>query len=406
MNIVINVPDVRNFIKDIQEKPAKFFQMIRYDVRKSVGRYLTELMKEELTEFLGRKHYQRKGESKNHRNGSYSRSYTLKGIGKVAVKIPRDRKGEFQTKVVPRSQQVEDALVDDLSLMFLTGISTRSLALISKRLLGRSISPSKISSANKELAEAVEQWRERDLSEYRLKYLFIDGTCFKMRVAGSVTTVPVLVVVGVTDTGHKMVLGMQSGDKESASTWRQYFKDLKRRGLAASSIELGIMDGLPGLEKVFTEEFMNAKIQRCQVHVARNVICKVPKKQKQEVADDLRSIFYASNKKKAWKFFYDFEKKWDKELPSAVKSLRYSIGRCLTFFDYPEEEWISLRTTNIIERLNKEFKRRTKTMEIVAGENACYRLMAFIALKMEVHWRSTPVGKVRQNLPFFNKLKS
>ena len=120
----------------------------------------------------------------------------------------------------------------------------------------------------------------------------------------------------------------------------------------------------------------------------------------------MRSIFYAGSKRKARRFFTDFEKKWSDELPSAVKSLKSSISRCLTFFDYPEEEWISLRTTNVIERLNKEFKRRTKTMEIVAGENACYRLMAFIALKMEVHWRSTPVGKVKKNLPFFSKLEN
>ena len=180
MKIEINVPDVRNFIKGIQKKPADFFRMIRYDVRKSVGRYLTELMKEELTQFLGREHYQRKGDSDNHRNGSYGRSYTLKGIGQVEVKVPRDRKGEFTTKVIPKSKQVEEALVDDLSLMFLTGISTRSLSMISKRLLGRTVSPSRISSANKELAVAVEQWRERDLSEYKLKYLYIDGTCFKM----------------------------------------------------------------------------------------------------------------------------------------------------------------------------------------------------------------------------------
>ena len=170
-----------------------------------------------------------------------------------------------------------------------------------------------------------------------------------------------------------MVLGMQSGDRESATTRREFFKDPKRRGLDSSMIELGIVDGLSGLEKVFKEEFINAKIQRCQVHVARNAIRKVPGKQKREVADDLRSIFYASSKKKAWKFYYDFERKWKKDLPSAVKSLRYSIGRRLTFFDFPEEEWISLRTANVIERLNREFKRRTETMEIVAGENACYR---------------------------------
>lgn len=404
MKIELNVPDIQNFIKDIQKKPAKFFEMVRYDVKKAVGKYLTSLMKEELTEFLGREKYQRKGKSKNQRNGSYPRGYTLKGIGKVEVKVPRDRKGEFQTKVIPKSQQIETALADDIGLMFLTGISTRSLSLISKRLLGRTISPSKVSTVNKELTDAVEQWRERDLSEYNLKYLYIDGTCFKMRIGKQISSIPVLVVIGVTDTGHKMVLGMQSGDKESATTWREYFKDLKRRGLKSSTITLGIMDGLPGLERVFKEEFINAKIQRCQVHVARNVICKVPKKDKQAVADGMRSIFYASSKKKAWKFFYDFKEKWEKDLPSAVKSLGNSINSCLTFFDFPEEEWISLRTTNVIERLNKEFKRRTKTMEIVAGENACYRLMAFIALKMEVHWRSTPVGKVKMNLPFFNKI--
>ena len=115
----------------------------------------------------------------------------------------------------------------------------------------------------------------------------------------------------------------------------------------------------------------------------------------------MRSIFYASTKKKADEFYKLFYEKWHRELPSAVKSLEQSIDSCLTFFHFPEEDWISLRTTNIIERLNKEFKRRTKPMEIVAGENACYRLLTFISLKMELSWRSNPVGKVRPNLPLY-----
>jgi putative transposase len=132
---------------------------------------------------------------------------------------------------------------------------------------------------------------------------------------------------------------------------------------------LGVMDGLPGLEKVFKEEFPGAKVQRCQVHVTRNVLAKVPKKLKKAVADDdLRSIFYASSKEKAMEFFAVFKEKWEKDLPSAVKCLENSIQSCLTFFICPEEEWISLRTTNVIERLNKEFKRRTKPMEIVRRE--------------------------------------
>ena len=149
-------------------------------------------------------------------------------------------------------------------------------------------------------------------------------------------------------------------------------------------------------------EFPKVRIQRCQVHVARNVLAKVSRK----LADDMRSIFYASSKKKARKFFYEFNQKWEKELPSAVKCLQNSIDNCLTFFNYPKEEWISLRTTNIIERLNKEFKRRTKPMEIVAGENACYTMLAFICLKMEMHWKTSLIGGVRPNLPSFQKLDS
>jgi putative transposase len=164
------------------------------------------------------------------------------------------------------------------------------------------------------------------------------------------------------------------------------------------------MDGLSGLETVFKEEFPKAKVQRCQVHVSRNVLAKVSKKYKKEVADDLRSIFYASSKRKALGFYKQFKEKWEKDFPSAVLSLERSLDACLTFFSFPEEEWISLRTTNIIERLNKEFKRRTKSMEIVAGEVACYRLLAFISLRMELHWRSNPIGKCGKNLPVMREM--
>jgi putative transposase len=164
------------------------------------------------------------------------------------------------------------------------------------------------------------------------------------------------------------------------------------------------MDGLPGLERVFKEEFPKAKVQRCQIHVARNILAKVPRKLKKVVADDVRSIFYASSRNKAMEFFYEFKSRWEKEIPSAVKCLQNSLEACLTYLNFPEEEWICLRTTNVIERVNKEFKRRTKPMEILAGERSCYTLLAFVCLKMEVKWRSRPIGKVPRNLPFFRKL--
>ncbi|MBC7350608.1 MAG: IS256 family transposase [Candidatus Aminicenantes bacterium] len=404
MEIKISVPEVVSIFKEIQTAPERIFEIIRADLRQNVGNYLTELMNVELSQFLGREPYERKGDCTNYRNGSYERKFTMKGIGEVALRVPRDRQGQFHSQIIPRGKQYEDAIRQDLSLMFLTGVSTRTLSMISKRLLGRKVSPAEISNANKELIDAVEHWRNRDLSKEAIKYLFIDGVNFEMRVGKSIEKVPVLVVIGVTETGHRLVLGFQAGDKESSTTWREFFKDLKARGLDSSKVTLGIMDGLPGLESVFKQEFPKAKVQRCQVHVARNVLAKVPKKFKQEVADDMRSIFYASSKKKARELFEGFVSKWEKIVPSAVRCLERSLDACLTFFSFPEEEWISLRTTNIIERLNKEFRRRTRPMEIVAGEHACYTLLAFISLKMELHWRSNPIGKVASNLPVLQSM--
>jgi len=404
MKMEITVAEVMNLINEIRKEPDSLFEMIRENVQETVGQYLSSLMDTEMTHFLGRKPYERCDGDNNHRNGSYDRKYTLKGIGSVDIKVPRDRKGVFKTEVIPRSKQYEDSIREDLNVMFLSGISTRTLSLISERLIGRKISSGEISNVSKSLTSSVEAWRERDLSKEPIKYLYIDGTNFSMRVDGSIEKVPVLVVLGVTHEGYRTVLGLQSGDKESAASWREMFRDLKGRGLDGNTITLGIMDGLAGLETVFKEEFPKAKVQRCQVHVARNILAKVPRKLKKDIADEVRSIFYASSRKKAIEFFNEFKSKWDNELPSAVKCFERSLDSCLTYLSFPEEEWICLRTTNVIERVNKEFKRRTKPMEIVAGEKSCYTLLAFVCVKMEIHWRKRPIGKVPTNLPFLKKL--
>jgi putative transposase len=385
MKVEISLTEVVQVFKELQEQPEKILELVKEDIPYAVGKYLSEIMRIELIEFLGRKPYERTGDSTNYRNGSYSRYFAFKGIGEVPVQIPRDRNGEYQTQVMPRGKRYEDELRQDIAIMYLSGVSTRTLSMISKHLLGRKISAGEVSRCSRELVDAIENWRNRDLSLTRYKYLFCDGVNFKMRVTGSVEYVSVLVVIGVTLSGQKQVISIQSGDKESASNWRETFKDLKRRGLDKSAVVLGIMDGLAGLEKVFGEEFPKSKVQRCQVHVARNVLAKVAKKLKQTVADDMRSIFYASSREKANEFANRFKERWQNEIPSAVRCLENSLDACLTFFDFPGEEWESLRTTNVIERLNKEFKRRTKSMEIVAGESTCYTLLAFISTKMELH---------------------
>ena len=211
MKLEISVPEVVDIFKGIKDQPEPLYEMIRTDIRQTIGQYFSELMDVELTHFLGRNRYERRGGDVNHRNGCYSRNFTLKGIGKVDLKVPRDRKGAFRTHVIPRGKRYEDALRQDLCLMFLTGISARSLSMISKKLIGRKISAGEISNVNNKLIEAAENWRTRDLSGERIKYLFIDGVCFDMRIGKTVETVPVLVAIGVKETGHKMVLGLQAG---------------------------------------------------------------------------------------------------------------------------------------------------------------------------------------------------
>ena len=423
MKLLQSIPETHNYLQQIQEKPELLFSLMRSDITLTVGKFINLLMIHEMTANLGREKYEhsKKGindsneeevkEGKpikkycNHRNGYYSRSFTLKGIGTINVFVPRDRLGKYKTDVLPRYKRYEKEIRNDICMMYLTGISTRSLSMISDRLLGRSISPTEVSRCSKEIVGSIEEWRTRDLSNETYKYLFIDGVLFPMRNKHSIEKVPVLVIIGITEDGDRKVLLIQAGDKESASTWRECFKDLKRRGLKGSDIELGVMDGLPGLEKVFKQEFCNSKVQRCQVHVARNILAKVPRKQKQEVADEVRSIFYASSKPKAIEFFVSFKDKWQSTLPSAVKCLENSLESCTNYYSFKEEEWISLRTTNMIERLNKEFKRRTKPMEIVAGEASCYQLLGFISLKMELHWRCSRFGKVKKTLPFYRQMK-
>ena len=159
--------------------------MIRYNVQEEAGKYLSKLMDLELTYFLGRKRYERKTKPANHRNGNYHQDFSLKGIGEVQVNVPRDRQGQCRTQVLPRTKQYEEAITRDLSVMFLAGISTRSLSLLSHHLLGNPLSDMEIRQANKDLNASAERWRQRDLSGDSIKLLFVDGVHFLMQIEHS-----------------------------------------------------------------------------------------------------------------------------------------------------------------------------------------------------------------------------
>jgi putative transposase len=395
-----NIPEVRELFKSVMEEPTRLFEMMEFDMREIAERTLSEMLQYELTLHLGREKYVRATDQQtNRRNGSYQRKYAVKNIGELQVEIPRDRDGSYSSQLIEKYDRYDKRLEKDVSLMWLSGLSTRGIELVSKSILGRKISHGEVSKINNELLTGIDAWRTRDLSAIPIKYIYIDGVNFDMRQGVSVEKIPMLVVIGVRkDTNRKIFLALQKGDKESASSWREVFKDLKARGLRKDIVELGIMDGLPGLMTVFEEEFPAARIQRCQVHVARNVLCKVSWKSRGEVTDNLRDIFYAGNRTRATEAFNRFVSRYEHTQPSAVQCLSKVIEQCLTFYHFPEHEWVSLRTTNPIERVNKEFKRRTKPMEILAGETSAYRLLSFIALKMELGWRKSPLDRT-QTLP-------
>lgn len=410
MNLkVINavVPVTKESFDTVMSDPAKLFEMMQLDFKQIAETTISSMLRGELTAFLGRQAYDRQtGKENNYRNGYYDRKFAVKRVGELNIKVPRDRKGEYQTELLEKYQRYDGALKKDVCMMFLSGCSTRGIELMSEAILGRKISRSEVSHIGQEMLNGIDKWRCRDLSETKLKYMYMDGVFFKMRVERKIEKIPMLIVIGVTEENRRLFLCIQQGDKDSAGTWRQIFKDLKRRGLNADKVKLGVMDGLPGLASVFSEEFSSAKVQRCQVHVARNVICKVPKSAKQSIADSLRSIFYAPTKIAAMEQFENFGIQFESSYPSAVKCLSNVINECLTFMSFPEEDWISLRTTNSIERVNKEFRRRTKPMEILAGEESAYRLLCFVALKMEIYWQRSPTNRSPNQfeLPEFTQL--
>ncbi|PIR35756.1 MAG: IS256 family transposase [Bdellovibrio sp. CG11_big_fil_rev_8_21_14_0_20_39_38] len=408
LQLSVNLPELREMAKNIPQLGANgVMDLMKLDIKSQATDFINGLMECEFELFLGRDKYERVSglqiSDRILRNGHYQRTFAVKGLGRLNVKVPRDRKGKYQTKVLEPYKRNEASIEEDVAVLYLLGQSTRSLSLISERLLGTKISASKVSECSGRLIESVEKWRSRPLTA-SFKYLYLDGTNFSMRIDKKIIKVCVLVVIGVDENGVKQVIALQAGDKESAGTWRQLFKDLKVRGLDKRGVKLGIMDGLPGLEKVFREEFPEAKVQRCQVHVARNVMSKVPHNMRQKVADDMRSVFYSDTKKKSLIFFDEFKMKYEKDIPSAVKCLESSLDSTLCYLSFPKEEWISLRTTNPIERLNKEFKRRTKSMEIVAGEASCYNLLAVISLRMEVYWKRHPIT-FQKSLPWFKSGK-
>lgn len=325
----------------------------------------------------------------NKRNGFTTRTYAVKGLGAVRVRVPRDRAGKFESKVVPANRHYDEATERDLALLHLAGLSTRMLSHVSGRVLGIRVSPQEVSNALKTIVPAAKKFLERPLGGRRWQYLYIDGTNFHVR-RGTVALEPTLVVIGVDELGHKSVLSMVQGDKDSRGAWEMVFSDLKERGLDSSAVLLGIMDGLPGLGTAFTEAFPRARVARCWVHKARNVFPRVPKRFQAEFKVGWDAVQYAESGEAARAAFKAMKERWKGIADDAIACFERDIEALLAHYSFPREHWEAIRTTNPIERVNKEFKRRSKAMDSM-GADGLKALLAFTAMRLEFGWSTTAI---------------
>jgi putative transposase len=384
MKIVVKVTDVVALARQFRETPAVAMQQLAQQVRSVVTDALEQVMEAEIELHLGEE-----GDPSNKRNGYRERSYALKGVGAVTVRVPRDRKGTFESRVVPPSRRYDPAIERDLATLHLAGISTRMLAMLSRRVMGVRVSAQEVSNAMQTLVPAAKRFLERPLGDRRWVYLYVDGTNFRVR-RSTVAIEPTLVVLGVDDQGHKSVLAMVQGDKDARGAWEIVFQELKNRGLDGSAVQLGIMDGLPGLASAFREAFPKARTARCWVHKARNVFTKVPRRYQARFQQDWDRVQYAEDLASAKAAVASLQERWEKDCGDAVESLTRDLDALLVHFEFPKGHWDALRTTNPIERVNKEFKRRSKAMEQVGPDNL-KTLLAFTALRLEFGWMHTSI---------------
>ena len=240
----------------------------------------------------------------------------------------------------------------------------------------------------------LEAWRRRSLQGQRYKFLYIDGANFLVRINGHVSRQSFCAVLGVSEENERFeVLALEMGDRERADLWASLFEDLAERGLNLETVELGIMDGLPGLEAIFQRFFPRAQTQRCQKHAKANACRRVRKQERELFSKDLNAIFYAPTQSAARAAFFTLKQQWGRLFPSAVQIIEKDLDSLLTFFQFDPTYWTVLRTTNSIERLNKEFKRRTRAMEVTGGEISTYRCLAYVAQTMEYRWSFHPLSQ-------------
>jgi putative transposase len=345
---------------------------------------INEAMRMERQSYLGVAPYQRSPERRGHGNGFKDHSARTR-MGEITFAIPQVREGGFFPQALEKGLRSERALTLSLAEMYVQGVSTRRVSAIVEELCGSSVSSSQVSRAAGLLDEKLEAWRQRPLSE--MVYLYLDARYEKVRQDGQIRDAAVLIASAVDPTGHRQVLGVSVALSEQEVHWRTFLQSLVVRGLRG--LQLIISDDHAGLQAARQAVFGAVPWQRCQFHLQHNAQAYVPRKEMQaEVAADIRMIFNAPNRTTANEYLTRTVQKYAKNATKLADWLERSIPEGLAVFAFPAAHQRRLRTSNSLERLNRELDRRTKVVSIFPNEAACLRLVSAVLIELDEAWQS------------------
>lgn len=343
---------------------------------------LQEVLEGEMTEMLGAAPGERTEGRNGYRAGYYGRNLITR-IGKLELRVPRDRSGEFSTALFERYARSEKALVAALAEMYVQGVSTRKVKAITEELCGHSFSASAISSINKGLDQSLARFANRHLGE-PYPYLILDARYEKVRDAGVIAHRAVLIAIGVNWEGQRQVLAVELANRESQSSWKDFLVRLKERGL--SGVEFVVSDDHAGLKKAIREVLTEAGWQRCYVHFLRNALDYLPRKADDDCLQELRWIYDRRDIQEANRDRVAWIAKWQGKYPKLADWVESNIVETLTFYRLPRAHHKHMKSTNMLERLNEEIKRRTRVVRIFPNTESCLRLVRALCVETHETW--------------------
>jgi len=360
-------------------------------LRGKVREVILTLAEAELSEVLAALPYERKGERRGYRNGKRER-WISTGLGATAIELPRARLGEggeekeWQSRLIERYQRRARSVDSALLGCYLSGANGRRIrGALGPLLRGAALSKSAVSRIVGRLQALFTDWRKRSLKTEAVVFLYLDGIALRVRIANKVVSAPVLVALGVKADGQKVVLDLELLQSESTECWGGFVEGLIERGLKRPC--LVILDGNKGLRAAVEKSWPGIEAQRCTVHKLRNLERHTPRHALEEVKTDYHAIVNAKSGEEAKKAYREFVSKWKKLAPKVVVSLEEAGEELLTFYRFPNSQWKSLRTTNAIERLNGEFRRRVKTQGSLPSAQAAELLLFGLIISDQIHMR-------------------